>query len=237
MDFLPFLLADRDFYRPIDEITDIGVEHAVDALPQDGSQVASGVWTVCVPAEGFGAASGWKVHVSAALDRAQQVLDTTSAICVEQGVPFKYLSNSVFYTWQHHKQGSRAQSGKFIAAYPADVEAARRLMEVLASALEGERGPHILGDRRYREGSVVAYRYGAFAEIPRLRPDGTTELLVPDREGRLVKDERGIVFTLPEGIEDPFAIVEAPPAATAGRTPSETSGKESAGTGRSDLGA
>jgi tRNA A-37 threonylcarbamoyl transferase component Bud32 len=205
VDHLPYLLADRDFYRPIEEAAETGAPYTVDALPGEWSRLDCGIWTVYVPAEGFGAAHGWQVQVSAVPARAQRVLDAAAAVCVAQEAPFKHISNALFHTWTQHKHAPRAQSGALVAAYPADAEEARRLMTALASALADEEGPQIPGTRRYLDSSVVAYRYGAFAEFPRLRPDGTTELLAPDADGMPVPEESGTGFTLPEGMADPFA--------------------------------
>lgn len=210
------------FYRPLDEAdpSAAGTEYRPCELPASWSTQAKGIWQVCTPEEGIRASRGWKVHVSAAPKRAQHVLDIASAICVEQGVAFKYLRNWMSFGWVHHKQGPRVQGGKFMAVYPPDVGTARALMTALADALEGEEGPHILGDRRFRDGSVVAYRYGAFTEIARIRPDGTRQLLVETPDGALVPDERRLNFALPEGIQDPFA---PEPSAAGSSAPKEVS--------------
>ncbi|MGC0314546.1 serine/threonine protein kinase [Kitasatospora acidiphila] len=222
MEMIPYLVADEMFYRPLDEAdpSAAGTEYRPCELPASWSTQAKGIWQVCTPEEGIRASRGWKVHVSAAPKRAQHVLDIASAICVEQGVAFKYLRNWMSFGWVHHKQGPRVQGGKFMAVYPPDVETARALMTALADALEGEEGPHILGDRRFRDGSVVAYRYGAFTEIARIRPDGTRQLLVETPDGALVPDERRLNFALPEGIQDPFA---PEPSAAGSSAPKEVS--------------
>ncbi|MDH6113570.1 hypothetical protein P3T36_005267 [Kitasatospora sp. MAP12-15] len=204
MDVLPYLTADRDFYRPAGETTQVTTTFEVQGLPGGWETTEADFWKIYTPVGTTRATHGWKVHVSAAAERAQHVLDTAAAICVELGVSFKHLRNDVCFTLLHHKHGNRAQGGKFIAAYPPDAEAARLLMEALAKALDGVQGPHILGDRRFRESSVVAYRYGAFEPIAELRADGTRELMVPDGTGHLVPDVRGVSFKLPPGIEDPF---------------------------------
>ncbi|GAA0586750.1 hypothetical protein GCM10010172_84720 [Paractinoplanes ferrugineus] len=209
MEHIPFTLADPDRYLPIERVTAGGTSYTVDDLPTDWRRSQFRVWTMYSPAAGLGATEGWKVHVSAAYDRAQSVLETAAAEFFALGVPFKHLSNSLFFRWQHHKQGHRPQSGKFIAAYPPDVRTARRLMDRLAVVLADERGPHILGDRRYRRSPVVAYRYGAFDDRSRVRPDGLREGQVRDGHGRYVADQRGVTFILPDGITDPFAAAPA----------------------------
>ncbi|MFJ6904902.1 class III lanthionine synthetase LanKC [Streptomyces griseoluteus] len=207
---MPYSLADQDFYQPFENVPDADPVYSVMELPHGWNRGRSGVWTVYGPPSGQLADYGWKVHVSATMARAQRVLDIASRILFEAGIPFKHLSDVLRYTWLHHKVGNRAQSGKFIAAYPPDVPSAQRLMELLSDALRDEQGPHILGDRRFRDSSVVAYRYGSFVDTSRTRPDGLPERLVPDGFGELVPDQRGVTFILPAGVTDPFAAPATP---------------------------
>jgi hypothetical protein len=154
---------------------------------------------------------GWKVHVSARLDRAQAVLDHVSDACAAEGVSFKHLRAELFFLFAHHKHGAREQAGKFCTAYPPDEQTARRLMDRLASALAGEEGPYTLTDRRYRDSRTVHYRWGAFRLRARRRTDGTSEWLMRDAAGRDRIDARRPFFALPEGMSDPFAEDTAAP--------------------------
>uniref|UniRef100_UPI000A3AEA75 class III lanthionine synthetase LanKC n=1 Tax=Streptomyces sp. NRRL B-24572 TaxID=1962156 RepID=UPI000A3AEA75 len=158
------------------------------------------------------AEQGWKIHVSARLDRAQHVLDTVAGICFSEGVPFKHLSARLFFLFLHHKHAVRAQAGKFCAVYPPDTATARRLLERLRDALDGEEGPYVLTDRRFRDSRTVHYRYGSFdGARSRLRADGTREGMVRDGSGREVVDSRLPAFHLPAGITDPFVGQEEQP--------------------------
>ncbi|WP_042426610.1 class III lanthionine synthetase LanKC [Streptacidiphilus anmyonensis] len=199
-----FAVADREFYAPL-------AATAAPRGPLTPSRTAagwrattSGIWVMwhrdglLVPKD------GWKVHVSARRSRLAPVLDTVAGICFAHDVAFKHIASDEFYWWVHHKHASRAQSGKFIAVYPPGPAAARRLMEDLCAALDGESGPYILSDRRYRPSAPVSYRYGAFAPRERLEADGTGTPLVLDGHGRAVPDRRDIAFRLPSGVTDPF---------------------------------
>jgi tRNA A-37 threonylcarbamoyl transferase component Bud32 len=201
-----FLAADREFYEPLETARDGGGLLRPNRLPPGWVGIESGVWTQWhLPERTRLAGDGWKVHVSTRPERVQHVLDKASQVCFQHEVSFKHLSTRLFYQWTHDKLAQRPQSGKFIAAYPADVETARRLMEALRAALADERGPYILTDRRYKDSSTVYYRYGAFLRHFRPRADGTLEALTHDRAGRLVLDRRGASFHLPEEVVDPFA--------------------------------
>ncbi|MEV6127926.1 class III lanthionine synthetase LanKC [Streptomyces violaceusniger] len=212
MDYLPYVQAHRDFYRPLEEAEYEGTVYSASMVPSDWNRQRSAFWTVYGPPSAPSVTHGWKVHVSAPYERAQHILDAAATVCVEQDVPFKHLHSSLFFVLLHHKQAFRPQSGKFIAAYPPDEAAARKLMEALAEATPGEEGPYILGDRRWPGSRVVSYRYGAFETIPVMQPDGVEELMVPDATGQLVPDVRGLAFTLPAGVTDPFAHEAETPA-------------------------
>ncbi|MGW6687271.1 class III lanthionine synthetase LanKC [Streptomyces sp. NPDC054961] len=204
-------LADREYYLPLPSVADPGPRFAPGEVPPGSRGAAQGIWTVWGgPRTGL-AEQGWKIHVSARLDRAQHVLDTVAGICFSEGVPFKHLSARLFFLFLHHKHAARSQAGKFCAVYPPDAATARRLLERLRDALDGEEGPYVLTDRRFRDARTVHYRYGSFAGRSRLRADGTREGLVRDGSGREVVDHRVPAFHLPAGISDPFVEQEEQP--------------------------
>ncbi|MCZ7434055.1 class III lanthionine synthetase LanKC [Streptomyces sp. WMMC1477] len=199
-----YIVADPEFYAPLETCTDQGEPFRPARIPDGWRSRSSGLWTVWHRDGLGGVEDGWKVHVSARPDRLAEVLDATARVCFAQGVPFKHLASRLFHLCTHYPHGSRAQNGKFIAAYPPDVPTARGLMERLSEELDGEEGPFILTDRRFGTSRTVHYRYGAFVHRPRTRGDGTSFSLVRDGHGRLVEDRRGVEFHLPEGITDPF---------------------------------
>ncbi|MER5966918.1 class III lanthionine synthetase LanKC [Streptomyces sp. NPDC002057] len=204
-------LADREYYLPLPSVADPGPRFAPHDVPPGTRGTAQGIWTVWGSPGTKLAEQGWKIHVSARLDRAQHVLDTVAGICFSEGVPFKHLSARFFFLFLHHKHSGRAQAGKFCAVYPPDTETARRLLERLRDALDGEEGPYVLTDRRFRDSRTVHYRYGSFGALSRLRADGTREGLVRDGSGREVLDLRLPVWHLPAGIADPFVEQEEEP--------------------------
>ncbi|MFF0477740.1 class III lanthionine synthetase LanKC [Streptomyces sp. NPDC004284] len=205
-------LADREYYLPLTGVADPGPRFVPGEVPPGLRGSAQGIWTVWgSPGSGL-AEQGWKIHVSARLDRAQHVLDTVAGICFSEGVPFKHLSARLFFLFLHHKHAVRAQSGKFCAVYPPDTATARRLLERLRDALDGEEGPYVLTDRRFRDSRTVHYRYGSFGGArSRLRADGTREGMVLDGSGREVVDARLPAFHVPAGITDPFVEQEEQP--------------------------
>jgi len=233
MDFpFEFLAAHGEFYEPLETARDGRAPLRPDGPPPGWVGVESGIWTQWhLPGRTNLVGDGWKVHVSARPERVQHVLDKAAEVCFQHEVSFKHLSTELFFWWTHQKLAHRPQAGKFIAAYPADVETARELMEALREALADERGPYILTDRRYKDSSTVHYRYGAFVRRFRPRADGLPEALTYDPAGRLVLDRRDPSFRPPESVVDPFVRARSGTAASGTRSTTAASGSRSDATG------
>lgn len=208
MQYFGFTLAHPDYYEPA-ELVEPGVTYAPTVVPEHWSRHTSSVWTMWTPPEGDLADQGWKVHVSSSLENAQAVLDIVTEVCAEFSVPFKHVSSRRLFLWMHHKHGSRVQSGKFCALYPATPRIAHEILVRLEERLAGFAGPYILTDRRFGASSSVAYRYGAFRPRHRLQPDGTRQPVMLDLDGQEIPDERQPMFMLPPGIADPFGTEPA----------------------------
>ncbi|MFF6836484.1 class III lanthionine synthetase LanKC [Streptomyces sp. NPDC012438] len=202
-------LADQEYFLPLPSAADPGPRFAPGEVPPGLRGSAQGLWTVWAGSRTGFPEQGWKIHVSARLDRAQHVLDRVAGICFSEGVPFKHLSARLFFLFLHHKHAARTQAGKFCTVYPPDTTTARRLLERLRDALDGEEGPYVLTDRRFRDSRTVHYRYGSFDGVrSRLRADGTREGTIRDGSDREVVDSRLPAFHLPAGITDPFVEQE-----------------------------
>ncbi|MEU0413432.1 class III lanthionine synthetase LanKC [Streptomyces griseorubiginosus] len=210
-----FVVADPDFYAPLESAEDRGEVFKPSQVPGTWKESERGIWTAWQREGTRTAVDGWKVHVSARADRLTAVLDIVAGVCFQRDIPFKHLSARLFYQWTHQKHASRPQGGKFIAAYPPDVDTAGELMAQLAAALKDEEGPYILSDRRFPGSRVVHYRYGGFAPVWKDKPDGTRVSLVRNGRGDLVEDRRDTTFRLPDGIIDPFVPATPRPAAPA----------------------
>lgn len=204
-------LADPEFYAPQSALGDAGPRYVPTRVPEGWQRGGRDIWTSWTHQDAQRADQGWKIHVSARLERAQDVLDVVADICFAHRVPFKHVAAERFFLSLHHKHADRAQAGKFCALYPHEVETARRVMDALSTALDGEQGPYVLSDRRYGDSRTVHYRYGAFRPRSRLLADGTREPLLRDGSGRDVPDVRGPAFVLPDGVTDPFVTEEPEP--------------------------
>lgn len=158
---------------------------------------------------------GWKLHVSATPSSAPLVLARCAEVLVSHGSAFKFAISVDEVVRLTSRRAGRASGGKFITVYPdGDTARLRDLAEVLHRATSGLPGPGILSDRRYREGSLVHYRYGAFTGVPVLGNDGMREAMLIAPDGRLVRDHRKAWFCPPSWAPpDPFAHPAAPAAA------------------------
>ncbi|MEV4556312.1 class III lanthionine synthetase LanKC [Kitasatospora sp. NPDC049285] len=151
---------------------------------------------------------GWKIHVSAGLHNASQILDTVRAYCFEHGVPFKFLRSPALVQTQNAKYASRGSSGKFMTLYPLDDTQLERCLTDLDTALDGAPGPYILSDLRWRNGPLHL-RYGAFTEQFCRNEEGELVLAFREPTGRLRPDVRRAVFEVPDWAPRPAVLAEA----------------------------
>lgn len=144
---------------------------------------------------------GWKLHVSAALPSASEVLDGVLGVLLEKDVPFKVAASMNVLASLNEGEAGLGQIGKFVTVYPNIDEQAVSVAVELHRATEGLRGPPVLSDRPLVPGSLVHYRYGAFAEP------------VEGEKGDGGRDELAArpVYSPPRDIADPFMRAGASP--------------------------
>uniref|UniRef100_A0AAU2UYM8 Class IV lanthionine synthetase LanL n=1 Tax=Streptomyces sp. NBC_00003 TaxID=2903608 RepID=A0AAU2UYM8_9ACTN len=163
-------------------------------------------WCMVSPAHHISRRQGWKLHVSATPLSAPQVLESAARVLVAHGCAFKFAATASIAAEMNAVRASRAQSGKFLTAYPADDEQLRLLARELDDRTRGLAGPAILSDRRYRPGSLVHYRYGCFARPRELNDEGFYEGRLRAPDGTFVADERNPWFAPPPWARSPFPV-------------------------------
>lgn len=201
-------------------------ETAQREVPRGWRTVRAGDWLHVDPGgEGAGGAGrpmqGWKVHVSAGLGNADKVAAKVWDYCVPRGIPFKFVPSPQLLHLRNSKYAGRDTSGKFVTVYPAGEPQLRLVLEELGELLDGEPGPYILTDLRWREGPLYV-RYGAFAKRFCIGERGTLVTAVEDGEGRLVPDSRAPAFHVPDWVALPDFLrphLEARNATTVGDLP------------------
>ncbi|MBB5120861.1 serine/threonine protein kinase [Streptomyces eurocidicus] len=183
--------------------------------PAGGWTLSDGeTWCMVTPPRHTLRQQGWKLHLSATPASAADVLRRAVPVLAAHACAFKCAVSPRITAELTSVRAPRAQSGKFLTAYPPDDDRARVLAAELHTATLGLAGPAILSDRRYLPDSVVHYRYGCFARPPELNDEGLYEGRLQAPDGTFVADERNPWFSPPPWARPPFP---PPAAAPSGR--------------------
>jgi hypothetical protein len=139
---------------------------------------------------------GWKIHASARLDSAPEILSAVWDYCIPERMAFKFIAGPDLLFLRNLKYAHRGSSGKFVTLYPADEAQLQLILSELGARIDGLPGPYILSDLRWGAGPLYVC-YGGFAERWCVGAGGEQELAIEDADGRLVPDRRGTTFTVP----------------------------------------
>ncbi|MEU1662444.1 class III lanthionine synthetase LanKC [Streptomyces sparsogenes] len=220
-----YCLADKRFYDSPDRVRPGGgwldFRDSI-GKPQGWRQVSDGQWARMRPPEGTPELppQGWKIHVSATIDNAVEILTHVSQYCFRRHLPFKFLPNSLAFQSRNAKYAPREASGKFITVYPRDVEELQRTLHDLDREIGGMPGPYILSDLRWNEGPLYV-RYGGFALRFAYGEDGSRVPAIERPDGVLVPDRREPAFTVPDWVTIPEFLAEAATPRVKGDQPEE----------------
>jgi len=203
-----FSLSDPDYYELPERLADGPTRYPLDTadLPAGWRRHHAGFWTELHPETVRLPAQGWKIHISAVPERAEETLDIVAAVCLPRRTTFKFLRSRTALLVANGKYMHRGSSGKFVTVYPVDDADLAALLDVLPVALAGLPGPYILSDLRIGAGPVFV-RYGAFTDQWCVRPDGRRVRALRDATGTLVPDERSAVFRAPGWAEPPAVLL------------------------------
>jgi serine/threonine protein kinase/rhamnogalacturonyl hydrolase YesR len=118
-------------------------------------------WTEYRPSGQSLPETGLKLHVSASVGSAGDVLERCVPVLVKRRVPFKHASTLHELAFLSSGRGGITQVGKFLTAYPSH-DATAGLAAELHLATLGLTGPQIRSEQRYTDTSLVHVRYGGF---------------------------------------------------------------------------
>ncbi|MBS3678770.1 class III lanthionine synthetase LanKC [Ornithinibacillus massiliensis] len=193
--YYDYLNEDSNYFVPI-KPSYSGEEYSVVNLP-DGCIISDderSVWKVYNFKESVLIEQGWKIHISATINKAKEVLSIVSDLLIDRKIAFKHLKSEYEFINTNSKTANRASSGKFITIYPPSNEEFLNLLNLLYDKLKlYEKGPYIFSDKRWRDSNIY-YRYGGFIAI--YNEDG--EMCIKDEEGNLIEDERVPYYQVPE---------------------------------------
>jgi len=209
--YVSYLLAGSDFFESLGRYApneSVFLAPARQILPEGWTIVRKGPWFNAVPPNPQYAAQGWKIHLSAGIAHAADVLGHAARVLVDEATPFKFAVDLRVLRWLNSKNCPRGHAGKFMTVYPADEAAFRRLVERLDEATAALAGPYILSDRRYRTSRIVYYRYGGVAPGARCDVRGHVQTFLTGPDGESVEDERNAFAVVPAWTADPFGAPE-----------------------------
>jgi tRNA A-37 threonylcarbamoyl transferase component Bud32 len=151
-----------------------------------------------------GPQQGWKLHLSATVDNAEEMLARVLPILRNGQIPFKVAASRARLAALNDGSGGMTQVGKFMTIYPRDDAQAVLCATALDEATRGLAGPAIPTDRPLVAGSAIYYRYGSFGTQLMQMPWGEvlSALIAPD--GMPVPDARGLEYVPPTWVHDPF---------------------------------
>lgn len=148
-------------------------------------------------------AQGWKIHVSATILTAGQVLETVAPFLKSHDALFKApvslqelkkINSGIIYHY--------TQVGKFITVYPRTEQEAVFFAEKLHQLTYQMPAPAVPYDGKLKSESCVHYRYGSFKTVEIKNSAGETALAMRDPAGNLIPDLRDSKF--PEWVKNPF---------------------------------
>jgi tRNA A-37 threonylcarbamoyl transferase component Bud32 len=175
-------------------------------VPEGWQRIPSGDWMMYVPQDPVLPAQGWKIHASACMNSAEDVLAAIWEYCVARSIPFKFIRSQELFFLRNVKYSPRGASGKFVTIYPADEAQLEIVLTELGAALDGHEGPYILSDLRWGAGPLYV-RYGGFAERYCIGAGGQPEPALEDGTGQLIPDRRGTTFAVPAWVTLPQCLV------------------------------
>lgn len=155
---------------------------------------------------------GWKLHLSATLLNAGEMLEKVAPVLQAGGVLFKApasleelsrINSGLIYGY--------SQVGKAITVYPQNNEEAVRLAHQLSGITFGMAAPAVPFDRQFRPGSCIYYRYGAFKELDIQSHNGDPIPAIRNPEGSLIPDSRESWASELLWLSDPFVASEQRP--------------------------
>lgn len=151
---------------------------------------------------------GWKIHISANLNNCKDILKIVVETAVKNNTLFKFMRDKSLLQLSSEKVYPREASGKFITLYPESTDKFLQILEILYNKLKKFEGPYVLSDKRYKDCSVLYYRYGGFTNNFRVNAEGNNIYTLKDIDDREVDDIRNPYFDIPIKISDPVKQVQ-----------------------------
>ena len=183
-------------------------------IPGDWRISRQGIWLYCCSPESKLPAQGWKIHISATLENAREVLGRVASVLFRHpDASFKFVLDLNILSLLNGKNWRRGGSGKFMTIYPPDNQRFQELIEELHCATRSLHGPYVLSDYRYKDSGIVFYRYGGMQLRRKLNIKGEMVPVLTAPDGTEVPDQRLAYPVMPPWESPLFAAqgTESPP--------------------------
>lgn len=203
---LMFMVFDENFYEtpeqynPSVELLEIVRKQ----IPLDWKFIKKNVWFHLYPEKAKLPFQGWKIHLSTIPSECKELLGIVTDKCITHKVAFKFLVDKNMLLFMSDKNQDRAASGKYITIYPETEKQCHLLLEDLYKETEDFKGPYILSDRRYKDSTVLHYRYGSIRPLNKLNIYGQQDSLLADSNGKYILENRVPFWNPPNWVDDPF---------------------------------
>lgn len=203
-----FIQLNKEFFESIEchqPVSDELLKEVKNFLPNEWNIKKEKLWYYASPPSIIHIPlQGWKIHISATILTAKEILKRVVPILIEKITSFKFVVDLDILKFINSKNSNRASSGKFITIYPETEERFKEILEKIYSKTKDLKGPYILSDRPYKDSRIVFYRYGGFYFQYHLNIYGEKIPVIKLQNGEIIPDQRVPYFYLPEGINDPF---------------------------------
>lgn len=148
---------------------------------------------------------GWKIHISANLSNAEEILNIVLSYIITHRMTFKHAGSISDLAFLNSGKGGITQVGKFITIYCLnDAHFKTSLRGLSRQFTKFFKVPFIITDKRPYPHLPLFYRYGAFRKKEVQNTMGIFESVITDSYGKPVPDKRANTFSLPSGVPDPF---------------------------------
>jgi serine/threonine protein kinase len=168
------------------------------------------IWFHCTSPRNSTPRQGWKIHVSATLANAREVMTRVAMRLFErQEADFKFAVDLSVLFLLNSKNWPRGGSGKFITIYPRDNHRFLELIDLIYSATRDLKGPYILSDHCYKDSATVFYRYGGMWLNDAVNVKGEHVPMLIGPEGTELPDERQPYPLTPDWADAVLPVTES----------------------------
>lgn len=164
-------------------------------------------WRYSRSANSDDAEQGWKLHISATILTACEILEKVAPFLISRDLLFKApASLQLLLRLNSGLSYGYTQVGKFITIYPRSADEAVSVASRLYPLTAGMPAPEIPFDLQYRPDSCVYYRYGAFKQQEAEISNEYKTPMIRDLSDNFVPDSRE--EAKPSWMDDPFQSIK-----------------------------